>query len=166
MNKLTKSLIIGAGLASIGVAGVTSVSALTSADPSAGPSLIDQIASKFNLDKTAVKAVFDANRADREEARQLKSSAALKTALTDGKLTQAQYDYIVAAQMDIANLAKSAAPGQLPATTKAAIKAKVDSLRSWMKAQNLDIQNIGLGMRHVIANRHNDADDSVTTPTP
>lgn len=149
MNSLKRNLIIGAGVASIGIAGITGVataSALTSTDSTTGTSLIDKLVSKFNLNKDEVQAVFDADRSEHHAAMQAERTAALKTALTDGKLTQAQYDYIVAAQAEIDTLMDTAgAPDTQSDETRAAIKAKLDTLRDWMKEQNLTLENLGLG---------------------
>ncbi len=149
MNKLKRTLIMGAGIASIGVAGITGVtaaSALTGTDASSSTSLIDRLVSKFNLNKDEVQAVFDADRTEHRAAMKTERAAALKTALTDGKLTQAQYDYIVAAQTEIDTLMESAgSPDAQSDETKAAIKTKIDTLRDWMKAQGLKPSDIGLG---------------------
>jgi len=149
MNSFKRNLIIGAGVASIGIAGVTGVataSALTSTESTTGTSLIDKLVSKFNLNKAEVRAVFDANRSEHHAAMQADRTAALKTALSDGKVTQAQYDYIVAAQTEIDSLMSSAGtPDTQSDETKAAIKVKLDALKDWMKEQNLSPENIGIG---------------------
>ena len=149
MNKLKRTLIIGAGVASIGVAGITGVasaSALTSTDSSASTSLIDKLASKFNLNKSDVQAVFDANRTEHQAAMKTERTAALKTALSDGKITQVQYDHIVNAQVEIDALVEASGPREDQSDeTKTAIKAKFDALRSWFKEQNLSPKDLGLG---------------------
>ncbi|TAL14152.1 hypothetical protein EPN95_04065 [Patescibacteria group bacterium] len=185
MNKLKKSLIIGAGVATIGVAGITGVasaSALTATTSSSTSSetstnsLIDKLAAKFNLNKDQVKAVFDADRADHLAAMKASQTAALKADLSSGKITQAQYDYIVAAQAEIDTLMASAgSPGTQSDTVKAQIKTKIDALRAWFKAQNLKASDLGLGFGHERGlgygrgdhghGSDNDADDTSSTST-
>jgi predicted homoserine dehydrogenase-like protein len=92
-----------------------------------------------------VKAVFDANRTAHQADRKADQAAALKAALTSGKITQAQYDYIVTAQGEIDTLmqASGSIKDQTDAT-KAAIKAKLDALHSWFTSQKIDPQAIGI----------------------
>lgn len=150
MNTLKRTLILGAGVATVGVAGLaglTTASALTNTDNSTGTSIIDKLASKFNLNKDEVKAVFDEDRAQHQADMKAKRTEVLKTALSDGKITQAQYDHIVAAQKEIDTLMDSAGgPDEQSDETKAAIKSKLDALRSWMKEQNLTPRDLGLGI--------------------
>lgn len=152
MNKLKRTLIIGAGVASIGAAGlatVASTSALTDTDSSKNTSLIDKLVGKFNLNKTEVQAVFDAERAEHHAEVRASQTEALKVALSSGKLTQVQYDYIVKAQLEIDGLReKSGSPKDQSQATKDAIKAKMDALRDWMKSQNLTREGLGLGFGH------------------
>lgn len=149
MNKLKRTLILSAGVASVGVAGlagITTASALTNTHSSTGTSIIDKIASKFNLNKDDVKAVFDEDRAQHQADMKEKRTEALKTALSDGKITQAQYDHIVTAQNEIdALMDSSESPREQSDETKAAIKSKFDALRTWMKDQNLTPSSLGLG---------------------
>jgi predicted homoserine dehydrogenase-like protein len=169
MNKLQKTLILGAGVASIGVAGavgVTSASALTSTDSSTGTSLIDKLVSKFNLSKADVQAVFDADRTEHQATMKADRTAALKTALTEGKLTQVQYDYIVKAQAEIDTLMDAA--GDRDSQTdaqKSAIKKKMDALRDWIKVQNLTPENLGLGFGRGKGGPRDSDDSSASTTT-
>jgi hypothetical protein len=91
---------------------------------------------------------------------------ALKTALSEGKLTQAQYDYIVAAQAKIDALMGSASsPKEQSDETKVALKTEFDALRDWMKAQNLSPRDLGVGFGRGGHGGHGpdrDADDTVT----
>lgn len=183
MNKLKKSLIIGAGVATIGVAGITGVasaSALTASTSQSTSSststntLIDKLAAKFNLTKDQVKAVFDADRADHQAAMKASQTAALKADLSSGKITQVQYDYIVAAQAEIDTLMASAgSPDTQSDSVKAQIKTKLDALQTWFKSQNLKARDLGLafgrGHEHGRGNHgrasDNDADDTASTST-
>ncbi len=144
MKRIKTAVMVGASVASIGIAGVGVASAATTSTTNTDPSssLVDEIASKFNLDKTKVQAVFDQDRADHKAQMQTKRAAALKQAVTDGKLTQAQADHMTAAWADIDKLMDGTSPDKQSDATRTAIKQKMDDLRTWEKAQNLDLRSI------------------------
>lgn len=97
MKRIRKSLLVAGVLATAGVSSLGAVSMASAATSSTGPdSLIEKIASKFKLNKDEVKAVFEEERTAREAERLSTLEEKLKTAVTDGKLTQAQSDKIVA----------------------------------------------------------------------
>jgi hypothetical protein len=152
MNKLKRTLIIGAGVASVGVAGLTGVattSALTASDNSTGTSLIDKLVTKFNLNKDEVEAVFQAERAEHKAEMKAERSEALKMALNNGKLTQAQYDYILNAHVEIDALIEAAGSrDEQSDEEKAAIKEKFEALRGWFKEQDLNLRDLGIGRGH------------------
>lgn len=168
MNIAKKSLLVGAGVATIGLAGLSGAgvaSAASSASTSGNNSLVDKIASTFNLDKSKVQAVFDQNRADRMANMETKRADALKQAVADGKITQAQADHITAAWKEIDALRGTTKPQDMSQATRDQIKQKMDDLRDWIKAQNIDMRSLGLmgaGHGHGFGGRgmmDNDADD-------
>lgn len=143
MQKLKTALMVGAGVATIGLGGLGVASAATNNSSSTSPdsSLVDKIASTFNLDKSKVQAVFDQNRADYMKEMQAKRADALKQAVTDGKITQAQADYITKAWADIE--AQRPADGSKPSDSqREAIKTKRDALQTWLKQQNIDLHTV------------------------
>jgi len=149
MNKLKRTLIIGAGVASVGIAGLAGVattSALTATDGDSGTSIIDKLVSKFGLNKDEVKAVFDENRNEHMASMKADRAEALKTALSDGKLSQQQYDHIVAVQAEIDKLIESSGTREDQTDEqRSAIKAKFDELRTWFDDQNIDVKDLGIG---------------------
>jgi len=165
-------MLVGASVATIGLAGLGGASVFAVSSGDSGSSIVDKIASTFGLDKAKVQAVFDQDRASHMADMQTKRAAALKQAVTDGKLTQTQADYITNAWKDIDSLRQSGgSPGQESTTTRDAIKAKMDALQAWLKSQNLDLSKIsGLGPMgrpghgpHM--DNHGDADDTSTQST-
>jgi predicted homoserine dehydrogenase-like protein len=169
MNKLKRTLILGAGVASIGVAGVvgvTGASALTSTDSSTGSSLIDKLVAKFNLNKSEVQAVFDAERTEHQAEMKADRETSLKAALTAGTLTQVQYDYIIKAQAEIDVLMEASGDRESQTDAqKSAIKDKMDTLRDWMKEQDLNLKDLGLGFGrgHGPGGPRDDDDDTDTS---
>lgn len=78
------------------VYGVQAVSAETNDASKSGSSIVDKIASKFNLNKTDVQAVFDEDRQTHEAEHQAKMEERLSQAVKEGKLTEEQKTKILA----------------------------------------------------------------------
>lgn len=143
MKHIKTALVVGAGVTAMSLGSLGVVSAATdssSSDPES--SLVSKIASKFNLNKSEVQAVFDQEHADRRAEMKTERASALKQAVTDGKLTQAQADHITAVWAEIDALMGSKKPSEQSDATRKAIKAKMDGLRTWAKQQNLDLGSI------------------------
>jgi hypothetical protein len=126
------------GLAAAGIA-----NADTSTQTNGSSSLVDEIATKFHLNKNDVQQVLDQNRSEHKAQRDTARKAKLDLAVKDGELTQAQEDYIVKAQTDIKAIVGGVKPGELSQTTKDVVKAKMESLRTWAKANNVSMRYIG-----------------------
>jgi hypothetical protein len=116
------------GLASLG--GV--VSATGNNNTGGNDGLVDKIATKFNLDKSEVQEVFDAEREAREAERQLKMEERLTQAVTDGKITEAQKESILAKQAEMKNYLESIK--DKPAEErKTLMKEKMEEMHQWAK---------------------------------
>jgi hypothetical protein len=125
---IKKPLLIAGVVTSIGAAGLGG-SALVSADTSASGSnsLVSKIAQKFNLKTADVQAVFDEERTAKEAERQAEVEKTLTQAVTDGKLTQAQKDKIIAKQKELQaarEAERAAMEGKTDAEREAAREAK------------------------------------------
>lgn len=142
-----RSLLVGATLATVitGVSGAGIVSAATSSSSSSGTSLVDKIASKFNLNKSDVQAVFDQDRQEHGAQMEADQKEKLATAVKDGKLTQAQADHITQVMSEIKTLRGSTSPQEESDTVRSQIKSKLDDLRTWAKSNNVDMQYIMFG---------------------
>jgi anti-sigma28 factor (negative regulator of flagellin synthesis) len=146
MQAIKKTLLVGAGVLAVGAGSLGVASAATTNTASTGDNtLVQKIADKFGLKQSDVQAVFDQDRASHFADMQAKRTAALKQAVTDGKLTQAQADYITKAWADID--AQRPSDGSKPTDAqRTAMKTKVEALRDWLKQQNLDLRSIaGMG---------------------
>lgn len=95
---------IGA-ITAISAAGFTGVNianaATTTESTNPMSSLVDAVASKFNLDKTQVQAVFDEQRSTMEAEREAEIKTQVAQLVTDGKLTQDQADKINAKRAEL-----------------------------------------------------------------
>jgi predicted phage-related endonuclease len=132
-----------AATALAGVGGASLVSAATSSS-STNPeqSLVDKIASKFNLDKSKVQAVFDEEHQAREAEMKQNRADALAQAVKDDKLTQAQADHITAVWKEIDDLRGDTKPSDMSDAVRQKIKDKMDALRDWLDDQNIDLKDI------------------------
>jgi hypothetical protein len=174
MKAMKRTMLVTAGVATIGLAGLSGAgiaSAATNTSSTGNDSLVDKIASTFHLDKSKVQAVFDANRASRMADMEAKRATALKRAVTDGKITQAQADHITAAWKEIDDLRGTTKPGDMSSTTRDQIKQKMDDLHTWLQDQNIDLRNLGvmggMGRGHGFGGHHADqgADDAAANTT-
>ncbi|HEY6736407.1 MAG TPA: hypothetical protein VI322_01695 [Candidatus Saccharimonadia bacterium] len=140
MNKrLRHVLLAGAAVASIGLGVVGAGIASADSSTGSGTSLIDKLATKFNLNRADVAAVFTADRQEHEAQRQADQAARLAQAVKDGKLTQAQAHYITNAQKALKTLMDAASPDQQTDAQRQAIRAKMDALRTWAQQNNVDL---------------------------
>lgn len=96
--KHSKKLIIAASSAGvIGIAGIgASVMAAASGSSATYPSIVQKIASTFNLDPAKVNDVFKAQHQANQSVRQAKLKTTLDAAVKDGKLTQDQETKLIA----------------------------------------------------------------------
>ncbi|HEY1064308.1 MAG TPA: hypothetical protein VGE30_03360 [Candidatus Saccharimonadales bacterium] len=142
--KVKRSLIVGAAVATAtlgALAGAGVVSAATD-NTKSETSIVDKLASKFNLNKDEVQAVFDEDRAAHRAEREADQKERLAQAVSDGKLTQAQADHVTAALNDIRELRGDAKPRTLSDEARDRIKDKMDALRDWAKQNNIDLEYV------------------------
>lgn len=148
MNKTKQALLVAGGIVSIGTAGLglsATTSALSNTSSSTDPmsSIIDKLVSKFNLNKSEVQAVFDEARSEHHKEMRTERLTALKKALTNGKITQAQYDHIVAAWKEIDTLHSA----DKTDANRARVHKKMEALHKWMDKQDISFRDLGLPAR-------------------
>jgi hypothetical protein len=146
MNLLSKKTIIPmAAIALIGAGayGLTSVSAAS--DPSnPHANIVQKIADTFHLDPSKVQAVFDQNRAQNQADRQTDYDTRLAQAVTDGTLTSAQKDLIVAENTKLKS--ELSAAGTTPDARRAAMKNVRTEARTWATQNNIAVKWLMAGM--------------------
>ena len=97
MSRIKKSLIVAGATLAVGTSVLGGIGAVSAASSTTGPdTLVEKIASKFNLNKDEVKAVFDENRTEMEASHKAKVEEKLTQAVTDGKITEDQKAKIIA----------------------------------------------------------------------
>ena len=127
------------GLAGIGTIGVASAATDTTSDPQ--NSIIEKIASKFNLNKDEVKKVFDDEHAARHKERQARVKTELAQLVKDGKLTQEQADKIIAKSAELKaerDANREAIKDKTEAERKTIMDTKRDELKKWLSDNGID----------------------------
>lgn len=155
---MKKHLAIAATAATIGLAGLgagvanaaTSDSS-TKTDPMS--SLVDKIATKFNVNKTEVQQVFDTQKAEMQAERETKVMADIAKLVTDGKITQAQADFINAKRAEL-RVARESDTSTDDTATRAERKAAMDNKKSELEAWASDNGIDSTYLRYVTAAGH------------
>ena len=145
-----KKLLTVAGLlATVGVAGVlglSSVSAEETTDSKSDPmsSLVDKIASKFNLKEEEVQAVFDEHKDEMQAKHKSKIEERLNTAVSEGKLTQDQKNKILAKLEELKNDRpdKSELENKSPEEIKALMEQKRSELEAWAEQNDIPKEHL------------------------
>lgn len=146
MNK--KSLIVASIVGTVG-AGIISTGAIVSADTKSNTdpqsSLVDKLASTFNLDKTKVRAVFDQQRTEMDAKHEQDVNAKLDSLVGAGTITAAQKTAIQTklAEMKKDREANHDAMRNLSETErKADMDSKRTALEKWASEQELDLSKL------------------------
>ncbi len=156
---MKKNLMIAAAAATLSLGAIVPVGmsmAASAASDTAGTSIVDKIASKFNLNKADVQKVFDEERATHEAERMQKQKEELASLVTAGTLTQAQADKITAKRAEIKaemDANRDAMKSKTEAERKTAMEAKKTELDAWAKANGIDVKYLmpghgGMGHGH------------------
>jgi hypothetical protein len=105
--------------------------------------LADKLASKFNLDKNEVKAVFEEERAEREAEAQKNLEERLSQAVTEGKLTEDQKEKILTKIEELkaqreAN--REAIKKKTPAENREFKEQQVTDIEAWAEENNIPVE--------------------------
>ena len=161
-NKLGKGLLALALVIGTTAIGASVVSADTTKDTKlkSMSSIVTAISQKFGLNETEVQAVFDAEMQKHRTEMQAKFAenfaTKLATAVSNGKITQAQSDLIKAKQVEIkAKMDALHTEGVQPTDAqKLEMKTMMDSVKSWADTNNIPMEFLKMG-GHKKGPRHN-----------
>lgn len=128
----------------LGVAVPLVASAAQTGSATGRVSLVDQIASKFSLNKADVQKLFDDNRTANQATRSQAFTTRLGTLVKDGKLTQVQADKIQVKRTEIVAF-KASLNSKTPAERQAAMKTERDAVAQWAKDNGIDASYLMLG---------------------
>jgi hypothetical protein len=143
---MKKALLVTGATTIVGLASFAGVAnAATSSGSTGSDSLVDKIATKFNLNKSDVQAVFDENRTEHEAERQQKLEERLSQAVTDGKITSDQKDEILAKLKDMQTYMDSIKDKSAD-ERHSLMKTKMDEMKQWAEDNGLsDYMPMGRG---------------------
>ena len=131
MRKLNKGQTIALSIAGIGAATLLGVGGVQAAqDTASGTSLVDKIASRFNLDKADVQQVFDQNRTEMEAKHTQAEADRLQQAVDAGTISSTQKDLIVSKQAELRTYMESL-KDKTNEERRTAMKSKMDELKQW-----------------------------------
>ncbi len=145
---MKKQLIAAGIVAATGIAGMSSVG-VANAQANAPSntqhpmnSLVEAIASKFNLTTDDVQQVFDEQRSQMQEERETAIKEKIAGLVGDGKLTREQADKINAKRAELqAEREANRSNGQ--SLSRSERKAKMEEhkteLDAWLKSNNIDV---------------------------
>lgn len=152
---MNKKLFIIPALAITTIAGVVSVrSVAAQATDNQQLSIIQKLATKFGLNEAEVKAVFDADRAERQAAREKEFTDLLNQAVKDGKLSENQKQLILTKHAELKSKHESEMASRIDPSTMTdaerqakmvARRAEMDSLKSWADQNNIDLKYFMMG---------------------
>jgi hypothetical protein len=149
---IKKPLLAAGVVSSVALASLTGAGLVSAATPSTstdGPtSLIEKIATKFNLNKDEVKAVFEEERTAHQAERQKANEDRLSQAVTDGKITEDQKAKILAKQAELKSereANRDSLKDKTEAERKAAREAKRTELEAWAKTNDVPTEYLRMG---------------------
>ena len=150
MKMPSKTLILpmcALALVAAGSFGVAQVSA-ASETPTSQTSIVDKLASTFNLDKSKVQAVFDEQHKTHQADRQAKYEERLDKAVADGKLTADQKTKILAKHNELKTQMETAMKDNADATKeerRAAMTKLHTEAKEWAEANDIDAKWLLMG---------------------
>lgn len=129
--KVRKSVLVAGAVSAVGLAGLLGGGIVTahSAASAGNDSLIEKIASKFNLNKDEVQKVFDEEKSARDAERQAAFTERLQKLVDDGKITSDQKSKIEEKHKEL----------------KANMEAERNELEKWATDNNIDEKYLMFG---------------------
>jgi hypothetical protein len=143
-----KHLIATAVIAGVSTLGIIGLASAATSQPG---SLASEIAQKFHLNQSDVQAVIDQHRTEAQGSREQKYEERLTQAVTDGKLTSAQKDQILAKHKELMSFMDSL-KGKTPAERRTAMEQKRTELQQWAKDNKIPAGYLG-GFGHGFGHR-------------
>ncbi len=138
--KKTKKLML-AGMAAVPILSFGSIAAAASSDTNPQDSLVEKIATKFNLNKDEVKAVFDEEHFARRAEHEQEFADQLADAVSEGELSQEQADKITAKRKEL-NEQRETNKSEFDSLTDEERKSRMDeeraALDSWLEENDID----------------------------
>jgi hypothetical protein len=154
---IKKSMLLAGAITTLGAASAIGLSTVSAASSTNGEqTLVDKLASRFNLNKDEVQKVFDEEHATHQAEREAKLEERLSQAVKDGKLTEEQKTKIIAKLKEMKSEMKIER-GTLDDGAKEELHKKMEErhaeLEKWAKENNIPMEYLrptgGHGKFHV-----------------
>ncbi len=132
-------------VAGAGVFGIANANAQTATTDNPMSSLVQKIATKFNLNQNEVQAVFDQEHAERHAQMDAQYEQRLSQLVTDGKITEQQKQLILNKHKEMqANreTEMAALQNMTDEERRAAMEKKRTELENWAKDNNIELQYV------------------------
>lgn len=138
---ITKKVMLPmAAIALVGASAVGIGATQAASNPnSKNQSLVQDIASTFNLDPAKVQAVFNSHAQAQASSDQARYQDMLQKAVTDGKITQSQMSAILAEHNTLLTQLQSA-KSQTGSARRDAIKAVNQAAKTWASQNNVSVR--------------------------
>lgn len=154
----SKKLLAGAVVA-VGTAGAIGLGVVSAAPDSSGPQgLVDKIATKFNLDKGEVRAVFDEDAATHRVEMEQKFEGNLDRAVAEGKITEEQKAKIVAKRAEMRTQAegdRGAFKNKTKEEMRTLLQERHDALKQWATDNGIPMEYLmGSGIAVGVVGEH------------
>lgn len=150
MNTLVKSIVAGTILGTIGVgslatANIVGAESGTTSTDNPQSSLIEKIASTFNIDKSKLQTLFDEDREARETEREQQQAERLQALVDDGTITSAQKTAIekkIAEMKSEREAERDSMKDLSDEEREAKMEEKRTALETWAKEEGLDLSKL------------------------
>lgn len=147
MDYLKKKVIIPT-IALVAILGAVAIGTMpVSASGPVYGNLVQQIAQRFNLSESDVQKVFDDVRVEHQQEMKTNWDNRLSQLVTDGKITDAQKNLIIAKHNEI-QTQMDALRDLSPEERHTKMQEISDSLKQWASDNNIDLQTVGLFGMH------------------
>lgn len=140
MNKQSIAVIAAAVIIGVGTFGVSSVFAQDTTNAHPMDSLVQKIASKFNLKQNDVQAVFDEVRTERQKVMQTANEERLSQLVKEGKITEAQKQLLLQKHTEMQGKMGERMRNLSPDEKQSQRNAKRAEMETWAKENNIDVQ--------------------------
>lgn len=152
---MKKQLIVAGIATAVGVTGLAGVGVASAAadTSSTNPmsSLVEAVATKFNLKEADVQAVFDAQRTQMQAEREAEVEKKVAQLVTDGKLTQDQADKLNAKRAELQKAREALKDSdKTREEMKTERETKRTELEAWAKENGIDTEYL----RYVVDGGH------------
>ena len=143
MSKLKHSLVALGAVTAIGAGTAVATTNASAHEGGAKDSLVEKLASKFNLNKDEVKQVFEENRAERQAKHQAEFEKKLEQLVADGKITSEQKDKITAKFAELKQKRESEKDSEATKEErKESFKKEREELKAWAEQNGIDLDLI------------------------